>query len=71
MLNTLGIAYEEVRIDQDKDALKYIKSLGYTTAPVVITEADFGDGATFYDSWGGFKPSRIEALHALIEDVAA
>lgn len=56
----LGIPFEEVPLDESN--LDYVRSLGYTTAPVV--EVDFGDGATM--SWSGYSPSKIEQLFATL-----
>lgn len=47
------LAYEEVDLTQDADALEAVKALGYMQAPVV-----FADG----DHWGGFRPDKIKAL---------
>lgn len=47
------LAYEEVDLTQDAEALEAVKALGYMQAPVV-----FADG----DHWGGFRPDKIKAL---------
>lgn len=57
---TLHIPYEEIELDDTATA--YIKSLGYTAAPVV--EADYGEGVT--TSWSGFRPESIRQLKATL-----
>jgi glutaredoxin-like protein NrdH len=51
----LGIPYEEVSAG---DAVDHLRSLGYTSAPVV--EADYGEGVT--TSWSGYRPDLIGQL---------
>lgn len=58
-----GIEAKKVRVDQDPEALEYIKSLGYTSAPVVVVEQD----GEVVDHWSGFRDERIAAL---VEKVA-
>lgn len=58
----LGIAYEEVGVDDTN--IDYIRSLGYSQAPVI--EADLGDGATVH--WSGFRPTCIQQLYATLAD---
>lgn len=57
-LDKLGFSYEEIPLDDSN--CDHIRSLGYTSAPVV--EVDLGDGAS--TSWSGFRPSMIEQLNA-------
>lgn len=52
-LDDLGIRYEVVDMSTNVDSLDYVRSLGYTQAPVVITE----DSA-----WSGFQPDRLREL---------
>lgn len=69
-LEQFGIPFTVVRLDHDKGALEKVKSLGYTSAPVV--HVDLGDGATW--TWHGYAPSQIERLAQEIttgEEVAA
>lgn len=49
-LNSLGARYEKVDLTEDPDALDYVKSLGYSGAPVVVA----GDV-----HWAGFSPDKI------------
>lgn len=57
-LRELDIEFDTVRLEQEPGAVDYIKSLGYSSAPVV--EVDFGDGASLH--WSGYSPSKIEAI---------
>ncbi|MBR6459394.1 MAG: glutaredoxin-like protein NrdH [Actinomycetaceae bacterium] len=52
-LKKQGIAYTEVFLDKDTTALDYVKSLGYSSAPVVIAGASH---------WSGFRPDKIKTL---------
>ena len=60
-LDILNIPYETVDLEEDPDAVEYIKELGYSAAPVVVV--DLGDGATH--SWSGFSPTKIDRLKTL------
>ncbi|MFY9262748.1 MAG: glutaredoxin-like protein NrdH [Actinomycetaceae bacterium] len=48
-----GLAFEEVDLMEDAEALETVKALGYQQAPVV-----FANG----DHWSGFRPDKIKAL---------
>lgn len=50
-----GIEYTTVDITQNPEALEMILSLGFSSAPVVIS--DMG-------SWAGFQPDKINLLAA-------
>ena len=52
-LDAKGLAYTVVDLTEDDDALRFVESLGYRQAPVVISDADH---------WSGFRPDRIAAL---------
>lgn len=52
-LDEKGIEYREVDLSQDPVAMERVKSLGYSSAPVVFA----GD-----DHWSGFIPEKIDAL---------
>ncbi len=55
MLDKLEVDYDTVDITQDEDALEMVLSLGFKSAPVVITDSD---------SWAGFRPDKISTLAA-------
>jgi len=53
LLSRQNIEYNEVDLSQDKDAYELVKSLGYQSAPVVIS----GD-----EHWSGFRLDRIMSI---------
>lgn len=53
VLDREGIEYSTIDITQDGEALDKILSMGFKSAPVVITEED---------SWAGFNPDKINKL---------
>lgn len=55
MLDKLEIDYDTVDITQDQEALDMVLSMGFKSAPVVITESD---------AWAGFQPDKINSLAA-------
>ena len=50
----LGIAHETRDVSTDPTALEFVKSLGYSAAPVVVAP----DGS----HWQGLDPDKIKAL---------
>lgn len=60
-LKKQGIAYAEVDMSQEPDALEHVKSLGFVQAPVVVADGD---------SWSGFRPDKIKALAIAARAVA-
>ena len=50
------ITAEFVDVTQDKNALSYIKELGYNAMPVVYVDED--------THWFGFRPDELEKLVA-------
>ena len=52
-LETRNIPFTEIRVDQDPEALEYVKSLGYSQAPVVVA----GD-----KHWSGFRFEQLTEL---------
>ncbi|SIF35134.1 glutaredoxin-like protein NrdH [Mycobacteroides abscessus] len=53
-LDKHGIAYVAVDVTTDPEALAFVQSLGYLSAPVVVAE----DG----EHWQGFRPDRCKGL---------
>ena len=49
------VEYKEVNLADDPASLEMVRSLGYTSAPVVIA----GD-----ESWSGFRMDMLAKLHA-------
>jgi len=52
-LDKLDIPYSTINITNDISALDKLISLGYRSAPVVVTEDD---------SWAGYVPDKINGL---------
>jgi glutaredoxin-like protein NrdH len=50
-----GISYTTVDITQDPEALDMILGMGFSSAPVVISEKG---------NWAGFQPDKINLLAA-------
>lgn len=54
LLVSKGLKFTKIDITQDADAYKYVtENLGYSAAPVVVTENDH---------WYGFRPDKIGEL---------
>ncbi|GLU58612.1 glutaredoxin family protein [Paenarthrobacter ureafaciens] len=60
-----GVEYTDVDVTQDETALAYIKSLGYSQAPVVYVSTPQGD-----HHWSGHNPNEINE-HILRKEKAA
>jgi glutaredoxin-like protein NrdH len=48
-----GIQYDTVDITQDQEALDMILGMGFSSAPVVISDKG---------SWAGFQPDKVRLL---------
>jgi len=55
LMDRLGVQYDTVDITKDPDALEKILSMGFKSAPVVITDND---------AWSGFNPDKVGQLAA-------
>ncbi|QUU29239.1 NrdH-like glutaredoxin [Mycobacterium phage SlimJimmy] len=53
-----GIAYTEVRLDQDSEQADLLRAQGYSVAPVVVVQHDDGS----QEKWGDFRVDYINAL---------
>ena len=53
LMNRLGVDYTEINIDEDKEALDYLKEKGVKSAPYIETENE---------SWTGFQPDKIKQI---------
>lgn len=54
-LDKEGIPYSEVNIQEDEKAKERVRALGYSSAPVVMTDDDH---------WSSFRPDKIAELKA-------
>lgn len=59
VLKKNGVPFETVILDKDQDARDYVASLGYMQAPVVVNGEDH---------WSGFRPDKLDALKASMEN---
>jgi glutaredoxin-like protein NrdH len=57
-----GIEAVKIRVDLDAEAMEYIKSLGYTEAPVTVVT----DDGRVVDHWSGFSEEKIDGLRDLV-----
>jgi glutaredoxin-like protein NrdH len=53
LLSKNGLEFDVIDITQDSDAYDKVVSMGFMSAPVVVTDDD---------SWAGFKPDKINGL---------
>ena len=52
-LSKKNIPYTSIDVSQDPGAHDYVKSLGYTSLPVVVTDNEH---------WSGYRPDRITSI---------
>ena len=57
-LTRLGVPFTEVNVEDDDNALLFIKQLGYLAAPVVYVNKKI--------HWSGFRPDDIDKLRELL-----
>ena len=57
-----GIESTKVLVNEDSVALAYIKSLGYSEAPVIVVT----EGDEVLDHWSGFSDEKISSLKELV-----
>jgi glutaredoxin-like protein NrdH len=57
-----GIESTKVLVNENPEAMEYIKSLGYTEAPVIVVT----DGDDVVDHWSGFSDDKVMALKAMV-----
>lgn len=53
LLTRSEVAFEEVDLSQDSDAMAMVRELGYSAAPVVVSGEDH---------WSGFRPDKLATL---------
>jgi glutaredoxin-like protein NrdH len=57
-----GIESVKVELDKDPKAMEYIRSLGYSEAPVIVVTK----GDEVVEHWSGFSDDKITALSNLV-----
>lgn len=53
VLTARGVGYDTIDLSENKEALEYVLSLGFSSAPVVITDNDM---------WSGFRIDKLNSL---------
>ncbi|OON38962.1 NrdH-redoxin [Izhakiella australiensis] len=54
-MDSKGLPYELIHLDNDPQAVESLRNLGYRQAPVVMANEEH---------WSGFRPDKIAALQA-------
>lgn len=57
-LRRKGVEATKVLVNEDAEAMAFIKSLGYTEAPVIVIRED----GQIVDHWSGFHEGKLELL---------
>ncbi|HFU4054695.1 TPA: glutaredoxin-like protein NrdH [Streptococcus suis] len=52
-LDQHNVAYTEINLDEQPEYIEHVKSLGFSSAPVIETENDV---------FSGFQPTKLKAL---------
>ena len=60
-LDREGVGFEVRNMEEDAEALAFVKDLGYKQAPVVI--ARYPDGSEAH--WSGFRPDKLSGYAAV------
>lgn len=53
LLKKLAVSFQEISIEENPEVLEFLKSEGFRSAPVVMTDTD---------AWGGFNETKIRSL---------
>lgn len=61
-----GLDYTTIDLEENPDALAYVKELGHNQAPVVVYKDGSLDEQGSQESWAGFRPDRIKEVAARI-----
>lgn len=60
--HSLGVAYNEINLDEDTGAVDFVKWLGYSQAPVVVVSRCEDDNVVIDQHWSGFRPDMIKEV---------
>ncbi|HFI0394386.1 TPA: glutaredoxin-like protein NrdH [Streptococcus suis] len=52
-LDEHNVAYKEINLDEQPEYIEHVKSLGFSSAPVIETENEV---------FSGFQPTKLKAL---------
>jgi len=59
-LSKKGISYAEFNVDEDPQAMEFVKNMGYMAAPVVVV--GFEHETMAGQHWSGLRPDKLSAL---------
>lgn len=55
VLSSEGVAYQTINVEDDRDALHYVKSvLGFSSTPVIVADG--------HEPFAGFHPDKLKEL---------
>lgn len=58
-----NIEYTEINVDEDSEALNYLKMIGISSLPYVeVVETEIIERDRVVKSWSGFQPSKLKEL---------
>lgn len=55
-LKALGLPFNSIDVTEDAEAAKFVRSLNYSAAPVVVVR----EGAQIREHWSGFRPDLLK-----------
>lgn len=55
-LKALGLPFNSIDVTEDAEAAKFVRSLNYSAAPVVVVR----EGAEIKEHWSGFRPDLLK-----------
>lgn len=58
MMKAKKLVFSVVKMDEDSEALRHVKELGFMSAPVIVVYNE----DRVVEAWSGFRPERIEEL---------
>lgn len=59
-LTELGVDFGEINTEENEEAAEFLRSSGFTEAPVVVTP---------FGSWSGLRPDKISELADKLKQV--
>lgn len=55
-LEALGLPFNSIDVTEDAEAAKFVRSLNYSAAPVVVVR----EGEEIKEHWSGFRPDLLK-----------
>lgn len=55
-LKSLGLPFNSIDVTEDTEAAKFVRSLNYAQAPVVVVR----EGEEIREHWSGFRPDLLK-----------